>query len=182
MKVFNRVGDMYVTELTSFEVELLFSLLGQLDEIVGVGAAPEGDPLAAMQHEAETERLDRSDPLVGRLFPSAYPDDAEASADFARFTEYEQRTQLAHDLAIVTGGLAGTEDGTLPLQVYADEVVAWLRALSALHLALAARLEIVDEASLERLDLLPEDHPDAFGYEIFEWLGSVMESLLRSVS
>lgn len=182
MKAFTRVDDAFVGEFTSFEVELLFSLLGQLDEIVGIGVAPDGDPLVAMQREAEAERLDRTDPLVGRLFPVAYRDDAEASADFARFTEYDQRTQMAHDFAIVTGGLAGTEDGTLGLKVYPDEVPAWLRTLTALRLSLATRLDIVDESSLERFDLMADDDPDAFGYEIYEWLAFVMETLLRAAT
>lgn len=180
MRAFRRDGDSYVTQLSPFEVELLFSLLGQLDEIIGIGLSTDDDPIAVMMHAAETEPLDRTDPLVGRLFPEAYVGDEEASSDFARFTEYEQRALLAKDFAVVTGALASTQDGANDLRVYADEVPAWLRTLSALRLSLATRLDIVNEESLERLDSLGEDDPDAFGYEIYEWLGFVMETLLRA--
>lgn len=180
MKAFEHDDGLFTAELTAFEVDLLFSLLGQLDEIIGVGEVPpDSDPLAIMQHEAESEPLDRTDPLVGRLFPVAYDSDPEASADFARFTEYEQRAQMAKDFAIVTGGLAGTDDGADRLRVYPDEVPAWLRTLTALRLSLAARLDIVDERSLERFSRLSSDDPDSFGYEIYEWLAFAMESLLQ---
>ncbi len=182
MKAFRRDGDVYVAKLSPFEVELLFSLLGQLDEIIGIGLSPDDDPIAVLMHAAETEPLDRTDPLVARLFPNAYMGDDEASSDFARFTEYEQRAQLARDFAIVTGALAGTEDGANDLRVFEDEAPSWLRTLSALRLSLATRLDIVNEESLERLETLGDDDPDAFGYEIYEWLGFVMETLLRVVA
>jgi hypothetical protein len=181
MKGFERVGDQLIAELTPFEVDLLFSLLGQLDEIVTVGDLPPGeDPLAMMQAEAELAPLDRTDPLVGRLFPNAYEGDDEANADFARFTEFGQRLQMVKDFAIVTGGLANTEDGLIALTVYEDQVPAWVRTLTALRLGLASRLDIVDEASLDRFDNLPEDHPDTFGWEIYEWLAFALESLLQA--
>lgn len=184
MKGFEAREGELTAELSSFEVELLLSLLAQMDEMLGlddVGAAS-SDPLAAMEAEASMQPLDRTDPLVGRLFPDAYHDDPEASSDFSRYTEFEQRKLRARDSAIVVGGLINTANGEFPLRVYTDEVECWMRTLTALRLSLATRLEIVDVRSLERLENLPADDPDAFGYSIYEWIGFALESLLHAVT
>ncbi len=185
MKAFEAKAGHLRAKLSAFEVDLLLSLLSQLDEMLGLddmGAGHGGDPIAAMEAEASMKPLDRTDPLVGRLFPDAYHDDPEASADFSRFTEYEQRKLRGRDAAIVVGGLAKTENGELPLRVYPDEIEPWLRTLTALRLSLAMRLDIVDERSVERFEGLPADDPDAFGYSIYEWLGFALESLLQAVA
>lgn len=174
----------YLTaELSAFEVELLLSLLSQLDEMLGLDdlGGPGTDPLAAMEAEAAMQPLDRTDPMIGRLFPDAYRDDPEASSDFARFTEFEQRKLRARDSAIVVGGLVNTQNGEFPLHVYDDEVECWLRTLTALRLSLATRLDIVDDRSADRFEGLPADDPDAFGYSIYEWIGFALESMLQAI-
>lgn len=58
-----------------------------------------------------------------------------------------------------------------------DAVLAWLRCLTDLRLALAERLEIGDEdmSAYERLD---EDDPRAGMYAVYSWLGYLQETLV----
>ena len=91
---------------------------------------------------------------------------------YARVSTADQNPDLQRD-ALSAAGCA---------RVFEDEAPSWLRTLSALRLSLATRLDIVNEESLERLETLGDDDPDAFGYEIYEWLGFVMETLLRVVA
>ena len=78
-----------VATFTAFEADLLRSLAGQLIELLRNESAT-----AAHQHDPLEQLLDFSgpttepdDPVLARLFPTAYPDDEEAAGDFRRFTE-----------------------------------------------------------------------------------------------
>src|SRR3546814_11051811 len=70
------------------------------------------------------------DPVLARLFPSAYPDDEEAAGEFRRFTESTLRDGKARAAVAIIDGLeeAGlppelTEDG-LHFDVEPDEATA----------------------------------------------------------
>ena len=92
------------------------------------------------------------DPVLARLFPTAYPADEEAAAEFRRFTEGTLRDGKARGAASIIDQLeeAGLpdeldEDG-LMIDVELDEPTAetWLRSFTDLRLALATRLGIED--------------------------------------
>ena len=82
MREFQRIEDQLVTDLEEVEVALLTSLVSQVDELLGGAgeraAAPgASDPFAAWESEfAAGVALDRTDPVIGRLFPDASADDA----------------------------------------------------------------------------------------------------------
>ena len=90
------------------------------------------------------------DPVLARLFPTAYPDDEEAAGEFRRFTEGTLRDGKADAAIAIIDGLeeAGlppelTEDG-LVIDVELDEPTAetWMRSFTDMRLALATRLEV----------------------------------------
>src|SRR5215217_9576231 len=91
MKKFSRRRGVITTQLSSYEVELLASLINQLVELVSdgqpdryvAGTQPEEafDELVRELTEQVDQPEEPQDPVLKRLFPNAYPDDASASSD-----------------------------------------------------------------------------------------------------
>ncbi len=129
------------------------------------------------------------DPVLARLFPSAYRDDDEASAEFRRFTEGSLRDGKAAAAVSVIDTLeeAGLppqleEDG-LMIDVELDEPTAttWLRSFTDVRLALATRLG-VEEDDEEYWYSLPDDDPRAQAHHLYEWVGYLQETLVEALA
>ena len=127
--------------------------------------------------------------MLARLFPTAYPGDEEAAAEFRRFTEGTLRDGKANAAIAIIDGLeeAGlpaelTEEG-LMIDVELDEPTAetWMRSFTDLRLALATRLG-VEEGDEEFWDALPDDDPRAQAHDIYEWVGYLQETLVQALS
>ena len=191
MKKFNRRRGVISSRLSSYEVDLLTSLVGQLVELVS-----DGEPeqyAAPAQGDDAFERLVRDlqadpdepevseDPVVRRLFPNAYPHDAAASSDFRRFTERDLRGKKVADAQVVLAALARTEQGTHDLRIDPAEGDAWLRTLTGVRLAVATRLGITDAESAEELSELPEEDPRSFMVSVYDWLGFAQETLIGAL-
>lgn len=185
MRAFEPAGDGAQAELEEFEVALLTSLVAQLVELLGGAAsvpAADLDALAwlAASHDTHVE-LDHGDPLISRLFPAAYLDDEAASADFRRFTQEDARRTRVEHAQTVLADLEATRDGVEPLWVASGHTEAWLRTVNAVRLALAVRLDITDEASMDALANLSARDPRTPLVDIYDWLGFVLESLLDAL-
>jgi hypothetical protein len=179
-----------VATFTVFEADLLRSLASQLIELLrneAATGASQGDPLEdLLDFSGPTTAPD--DPVLARLFPTAYPDDEEAAGDFRRFTESTLRDGKAAGAAAVIDALeeAGLppepEDG-LFIDVELDEAAAmtWLRAFTDMRLAIATRLE-VEEGDEEYWMSLPDDDPRAQVHDIYDWLGYLQETLVQAAS
>jgi hypothetical protein len=140
-----------------------------------------------------------ADPAVRRLLPDAYREDAEAAAEFRRFTadglidrkEANARAVLAslgeeeylgdaderEDEPVASVG-AGEPDDLPPVTVLLDDaaVQSWLRTLTDLRLTLAERLEITPDGVQH---LTGDEAP--FLANVYEWLGMVQESLVHAI-
>ena len=186
-----RRGGGAVATFSGFEADLLRSLASQLVELLrNERAAPThvDDPLEALlDFSGPTEEPE--DPVLARLFPTAYPDDPEAAGDFRRFTEGTLRDGKAEAAVTVIDGLedAGlppelTEEG-LVIDVELDEPTAetWLRSFTDIRLALATRLE-VEEGDEEYWATLDEEDPRGQAHDIYVWLGYLQESLVDALS
>ncbi|MBA3489726.1 MAG: DUF2017 domain-containing protein [Longispora sp.] len=86
---------------------------------------------------------DRSDPVIGRLFPDIYRDDPVESAELRQYTEDDLKKTKIESVGIVLDTLA--EHTTLTY----EQADAWLRALNDARLALGIRLGIHDDFDLE---------------------------------
>ncbi len=85
----HRRSGRIIATFTGFEADLLRSLASQLVELLRNEAAVprEGtDPLEALL-DFSGPTVEPDDPVLARLFPTAYPDDDDAAAEFRRFTE-----------------------------------------------------------------------------------------------
>ena len=110
------------------------------------------------------------DPSMRRLFPPAYPDDAERDAGYQVLTRDEL---LEHKLAALDTVEATLDGGEL------DEaaMTAWMATLNSLRLVLGTRLDADEEPP--RLD---EDDPLAPAYAVYEYLGWVLSQVVDALS
>jgi hypothetical protein len=182
---------MITTQLSSYEVELLTSLVKQLVELVSdgepagfpTGPAPEDSfeaLVADMEVDADEPEV-MEDPVLKRLFPDAYPHDSTSSSEFRRFTERDLKARKVADAQVVLDRLAGTDLGAHDLRIPRDEVEAWLRTLTGVRLAVATRLGISDAAAADELNALPEDDPRSFLVSVYDWLGFAQETMINAL-
>jgi hypothetical protein len=186
----HRRSGRIIANFTGFEADLLRSLAGQLVELLrNESAAPiERDPLEAML-DFSGPTTEPEDPVLARLFPSAYRDDEEAAGDFRRFTEGTLRDGKAAAASTIIDGLedAGlppelTEEG-LMIDVELDPPTAetWMRSFTDIRLALATRLE-VEEGDEAYWASLPDDDPRGQAHDIYDWVGYLQETLVEALS
>ena len=114
---------------------------------------------------------DDGDPAVIRLLPDAYPDDADASAEFRRFTQDGLVERKLHNATLVTTTLSAAADSG-ELSLNPNETVAWMKALTDIRLTLASRLGI------ERED---DRSADVVLQDLYDWLGFVQNSLVEAL-
>ncbi len=176
-----RKGGVYA-EFPPYAAALLANLARQLIELLGEGEPRQrvgDDPLEALlDFGGPRERPD--DPALQRLLPDAHRDDEAAAAEFRRFTEGTLRQSKAHDATVVVlslGEVVDVEVDDVEFELDADQARSWMRCLTDLRLALAARLDIQagDEATWESL---PDDDARLPLFEIYGWLGYLLESLI----
>ena len=183
-----RRGGGVVATFTGFEADLLRSLASQLVELLrNEVAAPRtsDDPLEQLlDFSGPTSEPD--DPVLARLFPTAYPDDEEAAGDFRRFTESALRDGKAGAAASIIDTLedAGLppepEDGLfIDVELSDAAAMTWMRSFTDMRLAIATRLG-VEEGDEDYWLSLPDDDPRAQVHDIYDWLGFLQETLVQS--
>jgi hypothetical protein len=175
-----------IASLTSQVVELLRDRNGESES--------DPDPLAGELGLAGGPSLPPEDPVLQRLLPDAYRDDAEDSAEFRRFTERSLTSTKVANAEAVLASLkeAGLDDAAFdeegaeapdPLEVELDAaaVQAWLRTLTDIRLSLAVRLGIDDDQDAMLL-ARSEDEAVVAMTELYDWLGYVQETLVTALS
>ncbi len=178
-----------MASFSSYEADLLRSLAGQLIELLrNEEAAPsDQDPLEALL-DFSGPTVEPDDPVLARLFPTAYPDDDEAAGDFRRYTESDLRNGKARAAgavidALEEGGLGDEPEQGVFVDVELDREasVSWMRTLTDMRLAIAVRLG-VEEGDEARWASLPDEDPQSQVHDIYLWLGYLQETLVEAVS
>jgi hypothetical protein len=161
---FKRSGGGLVVTLNEAEAELLGSIPEELS--------------AAMQTPPGS-----GDPVHERLFPRAYLDPTEESAE-SNWQDVVHpelvRERLAALQLLVDSLERGTRKrGRVEVHLEPDEAQAWLGVLNDARLALGIRLQVTEDLDLSELD--PND-PDTPAYAVYGWLtwlqGELVETLL----
>jgi hypothetical protein len=173
-------------ELPPYAARLLANLARQLIELLrdgepSVQVAAE-DPLEAMLTLDEPRDVPE-DPALLRLLPNAHVDDADANAEFRRYTERTLRDDKVADATVVLRALDGVEEADVDdLEFVLDgaQARAWMRCLTALRLTLAERLGVTAEDD-EYWQALAADDDRLPVYEIYGWLGYLLESLIDAL-
>jgi hypothetical protein len=186
----HRRSRLVIANFSGFEADLLRSLASQLVELLRNEAAvphEHADPLEAML-SFDGPTTEPEDPVLARLFPSAYAEDDEAASEFRRFTEGALRDGKAEGAAFIIDSL---EEAGLPpelgeerlvIDVELDEpgALTWLKSFTDLRLALATRLEVV-EGDEDYWAALPDDDPRAQAHDIYEWIGALQETMVNAL-
>ena len=180
-----------VATFSGFEADLLRSLASQLVELLrNEVAAPStsDDPLERLM-DFSGPTTAPEDPVLARLFPTAYPHDEEAAGEFRRYTEGALRDNKAqaavHVIEVLEeAGLPtqlGEEDLVIDVELDQAAAVTWLKSFTDIRLALATRLGIEDDDEDEWL-ALPDEDPRAHVYDIYQWVGYLQETLVGALS
>jgi len=161
---FERRGEGIVVTLDANELELLRSIP---DEVRG-----------ALERPAS-----KDDPVYNRLFPSAYLDPTEESAEQEWqelvHPELLQSRLAALELVTTTLDRAVTKRGRAEVELAPEEVEAWLGVVNDARLTLGTRLGVTEDAESEAID--PSD-PSAPAHAVYGWLtwfeNDLVETLL----
>ena len=185
-----RSGHVIAT-FSGFEADLLRSLASQLVELLRNEAAvprtPDDSFEAMMDFSGPT--MEPDDPVLSRLFPTAYQHDEEAASEFRRFTEGSLRDGKAAGAAVIIDTLeeAGlppelSEDGlTIDVEMAEPAAEAWLRSFTDLRLALATRLGVEEDDDEVWLAMDDED-PRSQAHDIYQWVGYLQETLVDALT
>ncbi len=179
-----------IANFTGFEADLLRSLASQLVELLRNEAAvprDDRDPFEQMM-DFSGPTAEPDDPVLARLFPSAYSEDDEAASEFRRFTEGTLRDGKARAACTIIDTL---EEAGLPEQLTEDGLIidveldlpaaeTWMRSFTDLRLALATRLG-VEEGDEDYWLALPDDDPRAQAHDIYDWVGYLQETLVLAL-
>ncbi len=170
-----RKGDLTVTFGVD-EHRVLQMMLGDMLKLLQAEDGVEEDPLAqALGIGTATETP--ADPALARLFPDGYVDDAEASADFRRYTEPGLRSAKRDALQTA---LATLGDEPHKIVLSPEEAQAWLGALNDTRLVLGERLGVVEDFE-DLLASLEEDDPRLPVLWVYDRLTFLQESLVQAL-
>lgn len=171
------------------EAAVLDHLLGELVDLVSpADEMADADPLArAIGIGTATKTPD--DPALARLFPDGYTEDAQAAAEFRRYTEIGLRDAKVRNATIARASLnrdgavgdATAEPRDRRLRLSREEAEAWLGALNDLRLALGVRLDVTEETDYSFTEL-PDDDPRAPMWQVYLWLGWLQETLVGALT
>jgi len=109
------------------------------------------------------------DPVVRRLFPTAYNDDPERDREYQQLVRDELLERRLAALATVEETLERDE-------LSEEELSGWLTALNDLRLVLGTRLDVSEEPLA--LDL---DDPDAPIHAVYEYLGFLLSEVVDAL-
>jgi len=143
-------------EFSPTERQLLETLLAQYDELV--------------HDQLDDSDLD-DDPALARLFPNAYPDDAEAASEFRRYTREGLVEHKSANSGLIAAALMAADDEDR-LTVERGDAERWLPTLTDLRLVLAERLGVRSD---------DDPLPDSELADVYSWLGELQWLLVAAL-
>jgi hypothetical protein len=117
-------------------------------------------------------REEPGDPALRRLFPPAYEADEESQEEYRRLMHAELQ-EGRREAVLLLAETAGRD------RLTAEELDAWLRALTDLRLALGTRLDVTEDTYTREID--PQD-PDAYELSVFGYLSWLQEQAVEAAS
>lgn len=118
------------------------------------------------------ELLSSDDPALERLFPPAYPDDADLQSEYERLV----RGDLLHQRLTSVEVMEQTIDAS---RVSEEQLLAWLSSLNDLRLVLGTRLGATEDDDPEDI---ADDDPQAPAYAVYYYLGWLEEQVVEALN
>lgn len=175
---FARDGATISATFTPLESELITDLASSIVGLLENRAHSVGeDPLFDRVGMGGSDTVS-TDPAIARLLPDAYTDDSESSREFRQFTERSLASRKVANARVVIDSLAH-DSGDVNLEDAAAQ--SWLRAISDIRLAIAARLGIEHDDDQGRLGDGSEQEETVMLREVYDWLAYVLESLVDAI-
>ncbi|GLX01258.1 DUF2017 domain-containing protein [Microtetraspora sp. NBRC 16547] len=169
---FTATGAGVSVTLDAGEVSVLTLLVSQILGLVEPGVTGE-DPLERALGIGSGDAP--SDPVLARLFPSAYAEDEKASEEFRRYTEATLREGKRADARTLLDTA-----GPGVVELTSEQGQAWLRALNDVRLALGVRFDVTEQIHEEMAEMSEED-PRYPALAIYEWLTYLQDTLVRAL-
>lgn len=116
--------------------------------------------------------LEGSSPILRRLYPTAYPSDAEANAAFDALVHDQLLEQKLAALDTVESSLGATE-------LSEPELVQWMNAINSLRLVLGTRLDISED---DEPLAVADDDPDRPLWVSYELLSQMLALIVDTLS
>jgi hypothetical protein len=161
-----RRNGVFVATFSAIELTLLNGLLDELDELSSVESAEAGGPTARSEPSA--------DPVIARLYPAGYADEADAD-EFRELTQtslqQDRRDRYGQCRAELT--LSRADAGEL--SIAPEDRQRWLMVLNDMRLALGTRLGVSAEGFANAVDRQEEAAQAAY-----HWLTAVQDELLTA--
>lgn len=153
-------------------IEQLMALIDQWPDVKRGWPDLEGElgGLVISDHASTPE-----DPVLARLFPDAYRDDAEAAGEFRRYTEAGLRDGKRLNAQVVLDSLRPGE-----ITLDGEQAQAWLRILNDIRLALGTLLDITEEYGDQIAGLAPGGRRYQMLVE-YDWLTVLQHSLVEAL-
>jgi hypothetical protein len=176
MSSFKRRRGGVVVAFDEVEASLLRHLITEVSDLLQPepGAGPEvGDPideLAELDLDAPLPEQP-TDPVLARLLPDGYRDDADSAQEFRRLTESDLRRQKRESAGRM---LADLPEGGGEVRLDPETTERWLATLNDVRLALGTRLDVTED-----MDEPDEDDPDAPAYVVYAWLTQLQDVLVQ---
>lgn len=184
MRLLSGHAGQIILELDPQEVSILDNLVSQLLALLQSHSSVDldPDPLFASLEVGGTDRLP-DDPALARLLPDAY-ETGDESGGFRRVTEQGLINRKLEDAMVVGAALSANApanahmDSVHPVSVAitAETFQPWIRTLTAVRLAVSARLGITHEDDHLKL---ADDPESSDALLIFEWLATLIEAVLH---
>ncbi|MFI9588815.1 DUF2017 domain-containing protein [Nonomuraea sp. NPDC052265] len=160
-----------IAQFEAAEVSLLRSLVSMLLGLVSPGETSD-DPLERALGIGAAQAP--TDPVLARLFPSAYEDEKDAS-EFRRYTEATLRDGKRADAQTVLDTARSGRADLTP-----EQAQAWLRSLNDVRLTLGTKLDVTEEIH-DEIAVMSEDDPRYPAYVTYDWLTYLQDSLVRAL-
>jgi hypothetical protein len=110
------------------------------------------------------------DPLVRRLFPVAYHDDAERDREYQALVRDELLGRRLAAVEILESTATATElDG--------DQLGAWMAVINDLRLVLGTKLDVDED-----MEAVGADDPEAASFAVYEYLGYLLHEVIDALT
>lgn len=166
------------------EAQLLDGLVEQLMALLDSHSytALDPDPLFARLEVGGTDSTPE-DPALARLFPDAF-EDAEEASNFRQLTEQGLVNRKLHDAQAVSSALGlgilpeSDDRPTIEVDITSATMPAWVRTLTSLRIAIAARIGLNAESDHDHLF----ENEDTRGtVMVYDWLAAILDAVLVTV-